>query len=391
MGARPKVALLVETSLGYGRGLLRGIVRYARLHGPWAFYLIPGDLRQALPSMERWGGTGIIARIETRQVEKAILATRLPVVALDLWPRQLAPGSPLAEFSEVRPDSDEAARMAADHLAGIGLRQFAFAGVHGPLWSSRREQGFCRRLAEMGYRCYVYPAPRLKRDCEWSREHGAMQEWLRSLPKPTGLLACDDARGREVLEACSATGIRVPEDVAVVGVDNDELMCDLCDPPLSSVALNVEQGGYEAAALLDRMMSGRVKGRREILVKPTTVVARRSTDVLALSDPKVATALRFIQDNAGRPIGVNEVLRGLRISRRALELRFRRAVGRSLREEIERAHVTRARQLLAETELPIEKVAGASGFASSSYLNKVFRRQNGMTPSQYRSRVRQSP
>ncbi|MBN2475331.1 MAG: DNA-binding transcriptional regulator [Pirellulales bacterium] len=384
----PKVALLIETSRGYGRGVLRGIVRYARLHGPWAFYVSPGDFKQAVPEMEQWGGTGIIARIETPAVAQAVLATGLPLVALDLSAEQLAPENPLSGVAELSPDSQAAARMAAEHLFNRGFRHYAFVGIPNRIWSRRREDGFCQRIAEAGFQVQQYAAPRRKRDQQWAREQAVMAGWLKTLPKPVGLMACNDDRGRQVLEACRAAGLQVPEEVAVVGMDNDELLCELSDPPLSSVTLNAERGGYEAAALLDALMAGQAEGPRRILVEPLGVATRRSTDVVALDDLELARAMRFIRDRADRPICVSDIVQSTGLSRRTLEIRFRRALGRSIQTEIERVHLQRARQLLRETDAPMHHVAEASGFGSASYLGLVFRRRWGMTPAQYRTHVR---
>lgn len=387
----PKVALLVETSLGYGRAFLRGVVRYARLHGPWAFYITPGDLRQVLPKMEEWGGTGIIARIETPQAAKAILDSGLPVIALDLNQKQLAPDNPLSRLPEVSPDSQMAGRMAADHLLQRGFRQFAFVGAWGdPPWSTRREEGFGQRLDEAGLPLHVFPLPSGPQNRRWGREQAILGDWLRQLPKPLGVLACDDDRGRQVLEACRAASLQVPEDVAVLGVDNDELLCELSDPPLSSVSLNAEQAGYEAAAMLDHLMAGGTCEERRILVEPTHVVARRSTDVLAMDDREVARALRFIHDNSVRPIGVADVVRHVHCSRRTLELRFHQTLGRSVNHEIQQSRLERAKRLLAETNLPVARVAIAAGFSSSNYLIRLFHRRVGLSPTAYRDRLRRS-
>lgn len=383
-----RVALLVETALGYGRGLLKGIARYARLHGPWTFYLTPGDLLQALPKMEEWGGTGIIARVETQEVARAILATGLPVIALDLRQDQLAPENPLSQISEVCPNSHQAGRMAAEHLLAKGFERFAFVGAAGdPLWSTRRREGFSERIAEAGFACQDYPLPRSTRDRQWSREQPRMVRWLSSLAKPVGLMACDDDRGRQVLTACREAAIQVPEDVAVIGVDNDEVLCDVSDPPLSSVALDTQKAGYEAAALLDGLMSGRIRAPQRILVPPLFVVERRSTEVVALNDREVALALRFIHDHAGQPIAVKEVARDSRLSRRMLELRFRKAIGRTIHEEIQRVRLERAKRLLIETDLPMSDVAQAAGFAGASYFSKVFHRTLGYPPGDYRART----
>jgi LacI family transcriptional regulator len=380
-----KVALLIETARGYGRGVLRGISRFAQLHGPWAFYVTPGDMAQAVPKMEQWGGTGIIARVETPRIARAILATRLPVVALDLSP-ELARGL-CAGFSELQSDSGQAAWLAADHLVERGFKHYAFVGVPHRVWSERRELGFCERIQMHGHGVHVYPVPP-RSNREWGREQRLLAEWIMALPKPVGLMACNDDRGREVLEACRAGGIRVPEDVAVVGVDNDSLLCDLADPSLSSVALNAERGGYEAAALLDRMMRGRVRKPHRIVVEPLGVTTRRSTDVIALGDPQVAAALRLIHDRAGGHMDVNDIVGQLAVSRRSLEIRFRRAVGHSILTEIQRARLKRAKQLLSETDLSIAAVADASGFGSASYLAAVFSGDMGMTPAKFRTHVR---
>ena len=186
-----------------GGRFLRGVVRYARLHGPWAFYIVPGDLRQMLPRMEEWGGTGIIVRIETPQVAKAILASGLPAIALDLHGEQLAPDNPLSRLSEVCPDSRKAGRMAAEHLMHHGFRHYAFVGVWGDAtWSTRREEGFVQRLQEDNLPSQVFPLPRSARNRRWGHEQTILGEWLSELPKPLGVMACDDDRGRQVLEAC---------------------------------------------------------------------------------------------------------------------------------------------------------------------------------------------
>jgi LacI family transcriptional regulator len=384
----PKVALLVETSRGYGRGLLRGVMRYARLHGPWGFYVTPGDFVQAMPRMRSWGGTGIIARIETPAVARAILASGLPTIALGLSDEQLRPDSPLSRLSEVVSDSRGAGRMAAEHLIERGFRHYAYVGAAGRVWSGRRQEGFAARVREAGFEPRVYGVHRSRRAASWEREQPVLVGWLAALPRPVGVMACDDDRGREVLEACRDAGLRVPEEVAVVGVDDDELLCELADPPLSSVALNAEAGGYRAAALLDRMMRGQPCGPRRLLVEPTHVVARRSTDIVALDDPEVAAAVHFIQDHATEPIGVSDVVDAVMISRRALELRFRRVIGRTLHAEIHRVRLERAGRLLVETDLPVARVAEAAGFGRASYLAQAFRQAFGATPARYRRRMR---
>lgn len=384
----PKVALLIETARGYGRGLLRGIVRYARLHGPWSFYATPSDFEQALPKMRQWGGTGIIARVASPAMAKAILQSRLPTIALDLREDQLLLPNPLAKLSEIASDSHHAAQMAADHLLERKFRHYAFVGAAGHVWSDRRQTSFCDRIAAAGFRPHIFSPPRRNRDRAWEREQTILAEWLKKLPKPLGLMACNDDRGREVLEACRLARIHVPEQIAVIGVDNDELWCELADPPLSSVALNAEQGGYRAAALLDKMMRDRLRTPQRLVVEPLHVVTRRSTDIVALDDVEVALALRFIHDIATSPIAINDIVRHVQLSRRALEMRFRKAVGRTIHAEIQRVRLERAKRLLLESDLPMPKVAAAAGFGTASYFGQVFREAVGMTPARYRTKMR---
>lgn len=385
----PRVALLVETSLGYGRRFLRGVVRYARLHGPWSFYINPADLRQWLPRMEEWGGTGIIARLATPQVERAVLATGLPTIALDLTARQLAAGRPTSVIHEVRPDSLAAGRLAAEHLIDRGLRSFAFVGVPGGLpWSLDRGRGFAERTRAAGLPCVEFPLPRRAVDRQWGREQAILARWIASLPRPLGVLASDDDRARQVCEACRGGGLSVPDDVAVAGVDNDDLLCELADPPLTSVALDSEQGGWEAAALLDRLMRGETVPTQRILVPPLGVVVRRSTELQASHDPVIRRAMRFIADRAALPITVADVVRAAGCGRRTLELRFRAATGRSIVTEIQRARVERARRLLLESDLSVERIAAASGFSGSGYLIRIFKRETGLAPGAFRERLR---
>jgi LacI family transcriptional regulator len=204
-----------------------------------------------------------------------------------------------------------------------------------------------------------------------------------------GIMACNDVRGRQLLEAATLGDIDVPHEVAVVGVDDDPLLCELSNPPLSSVAFNARLGGYRAAELLDGLMSRRLKRPQQIDVEPLWVVPRRSTDAVAVDDAEVASALRYIRENARRAIGVSDVVWHAAISRRTLEIRFHTVLGRSVREEIERVRLSWTRQLLVETDLPAAKIAELAGFSSFSYANKVFRRETGEPPAQYRRRHRQ--
>jgi LacI family transcriptional regulator len=337
--------------------------------------------------MKQWGGTGIIARIPNERIAQAVIEAGLPTIALGLNDEQLRPDNPLSQLSELSSEPQEVARLAADHLLERQLTQFAYVGLEDRAWSLRREKAFRARLNEAGFEPHVYHQPARGRDRVWEREQGILADWIRALPTPVGLFACNDDRGRQVLEACRLAELHVPEDVAVIGVDNDEVFCDLADPPLSSVALNAETAGYRAAELLDGMMSGRIRKPRKVTVEAIGVVTRRSTEVVAVKDYDVAAALQFIRREHGRGISVDMVANEVAVSRRNLEKRFRETIDRTILEEIQLVRFERAKRLLLETTYSISKVAQLAGFGSTGYFIQFFQSRVGETPRKYRIKL----
>ena len=254
--------------------------------------------RMRLPDLRGWDATGIIGRLQGPEIVKMTLGSGLPVIAMDLSDQQRAGGLSLSKVSEIQPDSQRAGRLAAEHLLERGLKSFGYCGYEDRVWSERRRQGFCERLREAGLSCDVY-RPKRKLPLLWQRERTEVTAWLRGLPKPVGVMACNDVRGRQVIEAGILGKMSVPDAIAVVGVDDDQLLCELSNPPLSSVALNAEQGGYRAAEVLDGLMSHRMKEPQRIVVTAEWVVSRQSSDMLAVEDREVAAALRFIREAGG--------------------------------------------------------------------------------------------
>ena len=384
MSSAPKVALLIETARSFGRDFLLGIAHYSRLHGHWSFHITPGDYKQVVPKMKKWGGTGIIARIPDWRMADAILKANVPTIALGLTDEQLRPNSPLAKLSEISSDPVQVSRLAAEHLLSRQLTRFAYVGSEDRPWSSRREEAFEKVIVERGYEVHLYRQPKRVQDRVWESEQAYLVRWISQLPTPIGLFACDDDRGREVLEACSVAGLHVPEDVAVVGVDNDEVFCELSNPPLSSVSLNAKSAGYQAASLLDAMMSGRIRKPQRIIVEAVDVVTRRSTEIIAVEDADIAAALQFIRREQGRDISVDDVVETVAVSRRHLEKRFRETIGRTILEEIQLVRLERAKRLLLETTYSVSKVASLAGFGSVGYFVQFFHRRVGKTPLKYR-------
>jgi len=355
-------------------------------------YVAPRHLDQVLPTAESWNGTGIIARIGSPQMEKQILSTGLPFVASQLGESSMPKAG--ERFGEIETHSKAVVQMGVKHLLERGLRSFAFCGFMNCHWSTVRETECVCLLREKGFHCFmrhIHMASWIQQPHwldTWRHEQPGMVSWLRWLPKPVGLMACNDVCGRQVLQACVTAELPVPDDVAVVGVDNDELICELSDPPLSSVALDVERAGYESAQLLDGLMSGRIKKGYVVHVEPTHVVTRRSSDVIAQDDPLMVSALRFIRDHFAQSITVSDVAREVGASRRTLERHFSIAIRRSILSEIARCRIERAKELLCETEASCYRVASRIGFNSIKTFNRTFYRRESITPQGFRKMAR---
>lgn len=381
MRQRPAVALLIETSNSYARGLLRGVKAYMREHEPWSIYLGEhGRGDSAPPWLSRWHGQGIIARIENPSIARAIRRSGKP--AVDVSAARLVPSLPYVET-----DDAAIARLAADHLLERGFKHFAYCGVDAFQWSAYRRDHFTRCIQQAGHDCGVYRAPR-RGPIGWEQEQAALARWIRRLPKPVGILACYDIRGRQLLDACRGIEAAVPDEVAVIGVDNDQLLCELADPPLSSVVPDAHRTGYEAAAMLDRVMRRRPPAAPALLLPPLGVATRRSTDVLATDDRLISQAVRFIREHACQGINVEDVLRAIPLSRRVLESRFKDLTGRTPHEQIVKLRLDRVRELLAQTPLPLSVIARRAGFKHVEYMSTVFRKKTGQWPGEHRAALK---
>ncbi|MGD9855968.1 MAG: XylR family transcriptional regulator, partial [Planctomycetaceae bacterium] len=300
MRSRRSVALLIETSNGYARGILEGIIDYVHRHEAWSIYL-PEQERGARPPdwLSRWKGDGLIARIETEAVANVVRKSKLPVV--DVSAARRVPGIPWVET-----DDRSIARVAAEHLVQRGFRRLGFCGDPGFNWSVWREEYFTQIVQESGGECHVHRSiPVTEKGYSWNREKRRMVQWVRRLPKPIGIMACYDIKAQQLLDVCRELDIAVPEEIAVVGVDNDRLLCDLASPPLSSVIPNTHRTGYEAAELLDRLMAGKKVKPEAHLIEPLGIQIRQSSDTLAIDDPDIAAAVRFIREFATTGINVS--------------------------------------------------------------------------------------
>ncbi|MBN1396165.1 MAG: DNA-binding transcriptional regulator [Pirellulales bacterium] len=389
MSRPPRIALLIGTSRAHARRLLQGIAAYVETHRPWSIYHDERPLGDSLPEwMTRWNGDGVIAWMESPKLIRKIVRLGLPTV--DVFGARAVAGIPAV-------DSDEQAiaRLAADHLLEYGFDQFAYCGFSGLHYSDARCKYFIEYLNHRNRRAVsVYRSPLRSRaaddagkEAKGLTEEYAVARWLKLLPKPVGLMACNDTRAQQVINACTEYGICVPEEVAVVGVNNDEVLCGLCHPPLSSVETNAPKIGHEAAALLDVMLSGRRHPAEKNLVEPLGVVTRQST-AAAIADPNLALAMRFISEHACEGITVSDVVRNLPISRSTLERRFAAALGRAPSAEIRRVQVQRLKDLLVHTDLPLAGIARLTGFNHVEPMCRLFKRKIGCTPGEYRRACR---
>jgi len=373
---QPRVALLVETSLASGRDILRGVARYMREHSRWGIFHEPRSLEDKAPSwLKNWKGNGIIARIQNKEMADAVRNCGIPVV--DVLGTVAANGIPL-----VHVDDREVAHAGARHLLERGFRHFAYMGIKGENWSDLRRDYFQTYLAQAGHRCHLYELER--KVTVWERQENRLSKWIGQLPKPLGIMVCSDQRGIDVIEAAQRAGVAIPDDVAVIGVDNDDPLCEVSSPPLSSINAGHSRVGYEAAALLDRLMKGDEPPKHTILVPPVGVVARQSTDVLAIEDSNISKALQLIRDHGCTELSVDDVARHCGLSRSVLQRRFRKLLNHTVHQEIINVRVKRACQLLAETDLTLIDIAEKAGFKHQEYMGVVFRKHLGMTPAHFR-------
>lgn len=379
----PQVALLIDTATDWGRRMIRGIGRYAQQQGGWDIWLeqrcqhAPGRLPPG------WEGEGIIARVADRAMGRYLAG------ASDMVVNVSSARIPGVSFPTVTADLRAAAQLAAEHLLDQGFRHFAYYAPLGFSYVDAHYHSFVEHLAQVGLTCDLLPARRGKgTKSTWHRQQDELRQWLQKLPKPVAVVTWTSDRGREVLYACRAEGLLVPEQVAVMGGDEDSLLCETCNPPLSGVALTSERIGYEAAALLDAMIQGKQPPEQPILIEPTRVVVRQSTDTLAITDADLARAIAFVRAHATSPIQVDDILREVAISRSSLERKFHDALGRTPAQEIRRVRLERTKQLLADTDMSLDQVTQASGFTSREYLAHAFKHATGMTPREFRNRTR---
>lgn len=379
-----KIILLLDFAEEYSKNLLKGISKYSREHGPWTYCRMPLYYRETigmegiLQWAKEWGADGIIGQLYNDIDVDKITASGIPVIAQDFKER-------FKEIPNITGAYRETGVVGAEYFLKKGYRNFAFYGFNDIVWSRERAEGFEERVNQAGYHVHYFEHRKSRSSDLWYYKSQSLSQWLKSLPKPIALMTCDDNQGLHITEACRQNKIRIPEEVAVLGVDNDEMLCELSDPPLSSIALDNEKGGYDTAKLLDGLIKGSTEPY-DLLVKPTQVITRQSTDIYATNDEYVASTLRFIHKNIDKNLHVDEVVKQVPLSRRSLEKRFLQMTGMPVYKYIFNLRIEKFTQKLLETDQTIFEIALDMGLNDSKNIARQFKQVKGCNPIEYRKR-----
>jgi len=377
---RRMIAVLVETDNSWGREVIQGIASYAKQCAPnWDLLIDPRDRQGRLHLPAGWKGDGVIARFSSKTLVNQVRKTKVPTVDVDTFMLNQK------WMGHVITDDDERIRLVLEHLKERGFDKLAFYAPPSRSYSGERERALRKAASSISFDYVTYkPGYPANKKIGWSDRQQYVSKWLKSLPRPIGVFAADERCGRQLAEICHWEGIRVPEDIAIICGRTDELMCNVTEPALTSVVLASDRLGYEASEILQSMIQGRKPPAKPRLIKPVSVIPRQSTDILAIDNTLLADAIRYIRVHATQGASVEDVLEQVPISRRTLEMQFRSLLGRTPAEEIRRVRLTRAKLLLAQTDLSIGEVAHACGFSGAARLSVSIRQAIGVTPREYR-------
>jgi LacI family transcriptional regulator len=380
MAEARRVAVLLSTDRQHHRGVLQGVARFARLYGPWDFESVPIQAAGQMPMSRLRHVHGVMLMVTSEQQIQLLRRWNVPAV-------NMSSRFPEADLAHVSNDGASIARMAIEHFIERGFGNFAYCELTDA--SGYRRNCWEQELATRGLAGHVFKVTAAQCD-DWilGRDRRRLEDWLRKLPKPVGILAHNDLRGRHLVDACRRLEIAMPDEVAVLGVDNELPHCEMCNPPLSSIVTDSERIGFEAAALLQQLMDGKRPNAMRIFIPSLGIAVRQSSDVTATADIQVAKAVRYIREHAFEGIDVGDVVREVMISRTALDKRFLKALGHSPHEEIRRVRLKRSRELLSESDLTIEAIAERCGFRHGEYLGAVFLQEFGQTPGDFRAQQR---
>lgn len=373
-----KIGLLLSEKAEYGRGVLRGIANFAKDHPHWHFRVESPD-GVGLRGLKRWQPDGLIVMLNRKELVPKLQAFHAPFVNVCKLPGT-------TDTLLVQSDDEMVGRLGAEHLLERGAATYGYVGLSQGEWVEVRGKAFAEAIKKTGASCLLFhPVGR-----EASRtDEDTLQKWLQKCPKPLAIMACNDSCGRMVLETCRNANLQIPEDVAVLGVDDEDPLSRLIWPGLSSIKLATDQIGQNAASLLNKLLTGQSLPKVPLFISPLGLAVRGSTRQLALSDPILTRVISAIHEGVATPLSVPDLLKLIPISRISLERRFRRYLGRTPLQEIRRVRIAQARQLLAATDLPLKAVAERCGYSGPSRLIEAFEQETRQSPSAYRMQLGQ--
>ena len=380
-----KILLLTDFSSGYSRNLLKGIVRYSKEVGNWSFQRMPLYYRMlygengVVEWAKKWQADAIIAQLTDVNIE-LLNDLNIPIIVQNYRDRNKA-------VSNLTGDYFNTGVMAAKFFLNRGYRNFAFYGFKGAIWSRERADGYSHEIEKQGYKLAILENDNKDRE-EWSYNHTVLGNWLQSLPKPVALFACDDHFALQISETCNVYNINVPDDIAILGVDNDDLLCNISDPPLSSIVLDVENGGYNAGKLLHQLITKEITEPFNIVVNPLIIERRKSTEKYGVSDKNIRTILNFIEINYANHLSVEELVKQVPLSRRVLEKKFKEETGESLYQYIQNYRIDQFTRLLITTDYSLFEAALQSGFENYKNVSRIFRKYKALSPAEYRKRYK---
>lgn len=380
-----KILLFVETSREFGRGIIEGVSRYALEQDSWSIHFQDRGLSDRIPGwLKRWQGDGIIARTADRETEAILREKKVPVVEL------LGNGDSIR--ADILCDNHIIGVLAAEHFRERGFRNFAYYSPEAWYWSEQRRTAFVNEIKSFESECFVFPL-RKQRHVSYFLPYGRIPElqllveWLSGLPKPIGLFAVSDINALFVLEACKEAGLNVPEEVAILGVDNDSLLCRIGHPQLSSIDPNTKRMGYEAARLMESLLKGNPRPTEPMLIPSPGIITRQTTDIIAVNDQQISLILKYMREHYRQIISINQLAKTFDVTRRTLERRFRSLLYRTPEEELIRLKLDRAKTLLRDSDLSVSQIGQISGFSSPEYFSRIFHQKCKLSPREFRKQL----
>lgn len=378
-----KILLLIDFSSEFSRGILKGLIRYSKDHGPWIFYRLPSYYKTlygekgVIQWAKEWKADAIIARWDEEGTH-LLTSLNIPIILQNYKSRS-------DYFSNLTGDYIGTGEMAAHFFIKRRYQNFAFYGNKGVIWSQERAEGFRKEIEKAGGNYYYFESENLDGE-QWSSSHLQLDNWLLSLPKPIALFACDDSFALRVSEICKINNIAIPDEIALLGVDNDELICNLSDPTISSIVLDVEKGGYEAGRLMDQLIHHQREEPFNIVIRPTRFELRKSTEKYNITNEYILQVVHYIEKHFTSEINIEELTRLVPLSRRNLEVKFKNEMGTTIYQFILNCRIDYFTHLLLTTNRPLFDLSIDAGFSDYKNISRLFKRMKGYTPLEYREK-----